>query len=243
MTIHVSMQNVEVLGFEAPNLHVSMQNVEVLGFEAPNLHVSMQNVEVLGFEAPNLHVSKICIEVLLDQHFPRGLVPKYYGTIHGADEYFAQRLHEQTWSRAKATDHEKALWAASLIIDALNFKGDKHSVYEVLQANSNASAEIIRAADASQVLEFPRDADTEVPEEIRVATYEIAHSLLDGKDPDLELEALGIVSQSIQDTTTSYSREQVPIEHIINGIPSTQAWRLLRSYLREDDAIILSRIS
>jgi len=147
---------------------------------------------------------------------------EYYGTIHEADTYFAQRLHERTWSQSKAVDREKVLWAAMLIIDALNYKGDKHSEL--------------------QFLEFPRDADTEVPEEIRVATYEIAHSLLDGKDPDIELEALGIKSYGFQGEATSHNREQVPIEHIINGVPSEQAWRLLRPYLREDDAIVLSRI-
>jgi len=82
----------------------------------------------------------------------------------------------------------------------------------------------------------------EVPEEIRVATYEIAHSLLDGKDPNIELEALGIKSYGFQGEVVSHNKEQVPIEHIINGVPSTQAWRLLRPYLRDDDAIILSRI-
>ena len=147
---------------------------------------------------------------------------EYYGTIHEADIYFAKRLHERTWSQSKAVDHERALWAAALIIDALNYKGNKHS--------------------ESQFLEFPRDADTEVPEEIRVATYEIAHSLLDGKDPDIELEALGIKSYGFQGEAVSNNREQVPIEHIINGVPSTQAWRLLRPYFREDDAIVLSRI-
>ena len=50
-------------------------------------------------------------------------------------------------------------------------------------------------AEGSQELEFPRGADTEVPEAIRRACYEIAHTLLDGKDPELELENLGIVSQ------------------------------------------------
>ncbi len=174
---------------------------------------------------------------------PTHITFEYYGTIYEADTYFAGRLHEDAWSRAKVIDHEKALWAATLIIDALNYKGYKHSVYEILEANIDADDDTVRAANISQTLEFPRDEDTEVPEEIRVATYEIAHSLLDGKDPDLELEALGIISHTIHDTTNSYSRNQIPIEHIINGIPSTQAWRLLRPFLREDDAIVLSRVS
>ena len=63
----------------------------------------------------------------------------------------------------------------------------------------------------------------------RIACYEIAHSLLDGKDPELELENLGIVSQGFGSVRTTYNRSQIPIEHIINGIPSVQAWRHLEA--------------
>ena len=113
----------------------------------------------------------------------------------------------------------------------------------LLQANPSASDGDIRQAEASQPLEFPRGADTEVPEAIRMASYEIAHSLLDGKDPEMELENLGIVSQGFGSVRTAYNRSQVPIEHIINGIPSAAAWRLLKPFLRDDEAIKLSRIS
>jgi hypothetical protein len=130
-----------------------------------------------------------------------------------------------------------------LIIDALNYKGYKSAVYTLLLGSPNASDEEIRAAEAAQPLEYPRGADSVVPEAIRRATYEIAHELLDGKDPELELETLGIVSQGYGSVRTSYSRNQVPIEHIINGIPSSQAWRWLRPFLREDDALVLARIS
>jgi hypothetical protein len=147
----------------------------------------------------------------------------YYGTLQEANDYFDKRLHERTWLKSSQTRREQALWTATLIIDGLNFKGDKHS--------------------ETQYLEFPRDDDTEVPKDVRVASYEIAHELLDGKNPNEELEALGITQHGFGGVSTSYSRNQIPIEHIINGIPSQQTWRLLRPYLREDDAIILSRIS
>jgi len=257
--LRASRQFVELLVEEAPNLRASRQFVEVLGFREFNTRVSRQFVELLVNEDPTLVVSRQFTELLMVENpnlvvfrqFVEALAPvnifrpsassllvlqhgiyidmgyhitvEYYGTLQEANDYFGNRLHERVWSKSSPTNRERALWAASLIIDALNFKGDKHS--------------------ESQWLEFPRDDDTEVPEEIRVTSYEIAHSLLDGKDPDLELEALGIISHSIQDTTTSYSRQQVPIEHIINGVPSEQAWRLLRPFLREDDAIVLSRIS
>ena len=167
----------------------------------------------------------------------------YYGDVSEADEYFAMRLHERAWLIASVATKPKALWAASLIVDALNFKGVKHTVYTLLQANPSASAENIRQAEAAQPLEFPRGADTEVPQAIRIASYEIAHALLDGKDPEMELENLGITSQGFGSVRTAYNRSQVPIEHIINGIPSAAAWRLLKPFLRDDEAIKLSRIS
>lgn len=167
----------------------------------------------------------------------------YYGNLSEAEEYFALRFRERAWSNADLADRPKALWAASVIIDALNYKGYKSTVYTLLEGSPSVSDEEIREAEADQDLEFPRGADSTVPEAIRRATYEIAHDLLDGKDPEIELENLGIISQSYAAVRTSYSRNQVPIEHIINGIPSSQAWRWLRPFLREDDAIALARIS
>jgi hypothetical protein len=171
------------------------------------------------------------------------ITQEYYGDEVEADDYFSKRLHEYAWTEASASDHTKALWAATLIIDALNFKGVKKAVYDLLAANPSASDEEIRVANASQTLEFPRDSDTVVPEAVRIACYEISHSLLDGKDPEMELENLGITSQGFGSVRTSYNRTQIPIEHIINGIPSSQAWRYLMPFLRDDEAIRISRVS
>lgn len=168
---------------------------------------------------------------------------EYYGTVQEATEYFALRLHERAWTKAKPADRPKALWAATQIIDALNFKGMKSTVWELLYDYPNATDEEIREAEVDQALEFPRGEDEEVPETIRWACYEIAHALLDGKDPELELENLGITSQGYSSVRTTYNRNQVPIEHIINGIPSPQAWRWLKPFLRDDDAIKLARVS
>ena len=166
-----------------------------------------------------------------------------YGTLSEANEYFALRLHSTAWLDSSVADRPKALWAATLIVDALNFKGYKAPVYALLAATPLATSEEIRTAEASQALEFPRGEDTVVPEDIRRASYEIAYAILDGKDPELELENLGIVSQGYASVRTTYARNQVPIEHIVNGIPSPQAWRWLKPFLRDDDAIRLSRVS
>jgi len=141
----------------------------------------------------------------------------YYGTLVEADSYFASRLHERAWFDADPADRPKALWAATQIIDALNYKGNKHSVYTLLLANPSASQDEIRAAEASQPLEFPRGADTTVPEAVRIAAFEIAHALLDGKDPELELENLAVNSMGYGAVKTSYERSQLPIEHCQHG--------------------------
>jgi len=167
----------------------------------------------------------------------------FYGTLDEADEYFANRLHETAWTEASANDRRKALVAARCIIDALNYKGRKASVHAILQANPSASQDEIRAAEAGQPLEFPRGADTAVPEAIRVAGYEIAYALLDGKDPELELENLAVSTMGYGSVKTSYERSQLPIEHIINLVPSSVAWRLLKPFLRDSDAMRLSRLS
>jgi len=167
----------------------------------------------------------------------------HYGTLQEAQEYFENRLHETAWSKAQVADRPKALRAATRIIDTLNFKGDKHTVHVLLEANEDASEDEIRAEEAAQALEFPRGADTVVPEAIRLACYEIGHSLLDGKDPELELENLGIISSGLSSVRTTYNLAQVPIEHIVNGVPNALAWRYLRPFLRDEDAIKLSRVS
>jgi hypothetical protein len=169
----------------------------------------------------------------------------YYGTITEANEYFSYRLHEEAWTDATTNDREKALIRATSIIDALNFKGQKAAVYdEMYDANGDEIdwyEEDARAAQVSQELEFPRDEDTTVPQEIKIACWEIAYALLDGVDPDLEMENLGIVSQGMASVRTTYSPDHAQVEHLKNGIPSAAAWRYLRPFLRTDGEIRISR--
>lgn len=166
-----------------------------------------------------------------------------YGSVADATTYFANRLHEHAWTEAEIADRPKALLAATAIIDTLNFKGNKHPVHELLENNASATVAEVRAAEASQLLEFPRGSDTTVPQAIERACYEIAHALLDDIDPELELEALQISSAGYESVRTTYSRSQEPVVHIINGVPSSLAWRLLQPFLRDEDAIRLARIS
>ena len=170
----------------------------------------------------------------------------YYGTVNEANEYFDNRLHEEAWSDTSAEDRVKALIRATQIIDALNFKGHKAAVDVYHDENGNLfdgyDEEDLRDANLSQELEFPRGTDTVVPDAIKISNWEIAYNLLDGVDPDLELENLGVVSQGIASVRTTYNRNHTQIEHLTHGIPSAAAWRYLRPFLRDGDDIKLSRV-
>lgn len=167
----------------------------------------------------------------------------YYGSVDEANAYFAARLHEHAWTASSSVKRSNALIAARRLIDGLNFKGCKHTVYTLLLASPDADADAIRQAEASQPLEFPRGADITVPESIRIAEYEIAHALLDDKDPELDLETLAVTTVNYGGAKTSFERSQMPIEHIVNLIPSAMAFRMLSPFLRDDDAVKLLRVS
>jgi hypothetical protein len=165
----------------------------------------------------------------------------HYGTVTDGDTYFSYKLHETVWSAANANDRHLALIAATKIIDALNFKGDKHTLF--ISTYAEVGDVVYLAANASQNLEFPRDGDTTVPLQIEHACYEIARSLLDGRDPETELEALSMTSQGYAALKTQYIREGLPMEHIVNGVPSFAAWCLLRPFLRDVSSFQVNRAS
>lgn len=178
-----------------------------------------------------------------------------YGSVAEATDYFANRLHEFAWTQAEPTDRPKALIFATRIIDTLNFKGNKATISALLTASgcdSDISEALddccvsvaeIQEASLAQNLAFPRGTDTVPPDTIVCACYEIAHSLLDGKDPEIELENLGVISHGYASVRTTYSRGHVPIEHLINYVPNALAWRWLKPFLRDEDAIILRRVN
>ena len=195
----------------------------------------------------------------------------YYGTIDDANAYFAERLHEVVWSDTSDGDRVKALKAATRRIDALNFKGQKHTVWLAQQASPDTTSNdewislyiaatggksdavsliggysdppIDPTDELAQELEFPRGSDIAVPSAIERACYEIAYSLLDGKDPELALEAIAVSSQAYSSVRTSYNRDQKPLAHVMNLIPSAIAWAILVPFLRDDNYVEFSRVS
>jgi len=170
----------------------------------------------------------------------------YYGSLADANEYFDNRLFEEAWFDAAASDRPKALIKATQIIDALNFKGDKATVYDILYDADGDELDVtdeeIREAEEAQETEFPRGEDIEIPDAILIACWEIAHALLDGIDPELDVENLGVVSQGYASVRTTYARSQSQVEHLMHGVPSATAWRYLKPFLRDADDVKLSRV-
>ena len=145
-----------------------------------------------------------------------------YLTPAEAQEYFDARIGADAWEEASETDQDKALKHASRVIDRLNYIGSK--------------------AVATQERQFPRGTDTLVPKAIKDATCEVALSLLDGVDPNMEYENISMNSQGYGNVRSNYDRTHVP-PHIVSGIPSFIAWTYLQPYLRDPYSFDIHRTS
>ena len=170
-----------------------------------------------------------------------------YATRAEADAYFATRLHSELWDASTVANRNTVLIQATRIIDDLDFKGMKNTaflVWEPIKTKILTDADIlsINNAGATQALEFPRGIDTNIPEDIKKATYEIAFALLDGRDVDADVEGLQQVSQGFSSVRTTYTRAYLP-EHLVNGVPSPTAWRYLKRYVKDRAGIRVSRVS
>ena len=176
-----------------------------------------------------------------------------YVDINYANAYFATRLNTDVWDNASTQDQQKSLIQATRLIDNLNFKGFK------------------AVTDGSQKLQFPRitlNPDTNpvflyylqdpvynddelnptqlptpiLPEDIQIATCEIAIALLDGRDPDMDYENLRIVSGGMSGSRVTYD-SATQQEHTRAGIPSVAAWRRLLPYLVDPNSLNLRRVN
>ena len=97
---------------------------------------------------------------------------KYYSTLTDAIAYNNERPHS-IWSTVTTSNQEKFMLDATRAIDRLAFKGKKKAVYDLLVADPDATEAEIRAADDGQILQFPRDTQTVVPERIFFAHVNI----------------------------------------------------------------------
>jgi hypothetical protein len=145
-----------------------------------------------------------------------------YADTAYAYAYFCDRLRTKAFDDATIMERAKALKEATLLIDVLNFAGDK--------------------TDSAQEREFPRGGDTVIPKAIKDACCEIAIMLLDDVDPQLEAETLGNLRSGIGDAQV-VKDPSAPNDHIRAGIPSLRAWNLLLPFLRDPGNVSVSRAS
>jgi hypothetical protein len=136
-----------------------------------------------------------------------------YCNISEAQDYFDDsRLNAEAWDDSSSEKQLKALKQATRMIDRLSFKGAKTYI--------------------DQINEFPRCGLFVIPQDIQIACCELALTLLDGVDPDLEEEDLGAISEGYSTVRVALD-PNIRKDHIRAGVPSVEAWKHLLPYLRD----------
>jgi hypothetical protein len=143
-----------------------------------------------------------------------------YTDVTYAAAYFCKRLHTEAWDTADTPTKTKALSHASMLLNRLNYVDDKTS--------------------PTQEDEWPRFKATVIPDAIQQACCELALSLLDGIDPDLEIKNLSNTKEEFGQVKNTFDRSQMT-EHILAGVPSIAAWRLVLPWLRDNRSVTLVR--
>lgn len=156
-----------------------------------------------------------------------------YATIEYGNNYFDTKLNSDAWSDASVDDKSKALTMATRAIDRLDYIG------RPTQVALDAGNQFPRGMATDNILD-PLLADTEVPEDVKIACCEEALSLLSGADPDENLTNTRISSEAYSSVRTNY--DGPPLPHEMSGITSPSAWRLLFPYIRDRRNIELRRI-
>lgn len=145
-----------------------------------------------------------------------------YVTNSEANTYFQDvRYNSGLWNQTSEENKTKLLLEATQLIENLNFSGDKYV--------------------ETQELEFPRG-DLGVPEDIKIACYEIAYAILAGRDVEYDAQLMGQTTASSQIGRLVVDSDTINLAKI-HSIPSVKAWLKLRPYLRNGSVITLSRIN
>jgi hypothetical protein len=140
-----------------------------------------------------------------------------YNTLAEVDALLKKTIYYNDWKLF--VDKEAAIYMATNIIDQLKYSGSK--------------------TDSEQENEFPRDDNVEVPEVVKRAHALIASAISRGADPELDYEAKDVTSTAFSSMRTTRKNEKE--DHVVAGVPSVTAWRLLLPYLEHDLSLVLTR--
>lgn len=157
----------------------------------------------------------------------------HYGTVTGGDLYFNNRLNSKQWRQASPDDKRKSLIMATQLIDRLNFIGSRSYTLQRLQF---PRTEILENIGVQLSVSAER-----VPDDIITACYLIGLKLLSGYSPDSETNSLAISMSKFHVAQTFYERSFV-LEHQRAGIPSQEAWLMLRPYVDPNNTITLIKV-
>lgn len=145
-----------------------------------------------------------------------------YVTTSEVDTYASERLNSRAWETASTTNRNKAIIQATRIMERLNYSDEK--------------------TEEDQELEFPRGSDVTIPQAIKDACCEIVIALLGGADVERKADQQKVTSRRYASVGTSYD-PRIVSEHAAAGVPSYEAWLLLRPYLADPSSVVISRIS
>lgn len=136
----------------------------------------------------------------------------YYSTVEAGDAYFQEQLDCSDWFAATPAKKLTALKQATQIVDSLPLIGEK--------------------LVADQTLEFPRDYQSAIPDQVLWAVYEISKRLLAGVDVET-LVSRNLVKEKFGPVEREFRQYQEENAYLYLGIPSQKAYRLLLPYLRQ----------
>lgn len=149
-----------------------------------------------------------------------------YGSLADANTYHSTYDLTGLWAGYSDAQKTAALNRATLLIDRLQFVGERY--------------------DEDQELSFPRmfddgikaiiiDTDRSsgaviVPKDVEYATYEQAKFLLDTKDDEVIQKILnGVTSISVSATSESYDASKLPVS--VETRLATEVYRMLKKFL------------
>lgn len=142
-----------------------------------------------------------------------------YINVADTDSWLATTSEDTSfWSPLTSEEKLSILRDSTAIINRLRFRGEKTS--------------------SSQINAFPRYSTSVIPQNIMRATVYIALSISEGFSPNIEYTDLGRVSQKTAGISSTYTTKQ-PAEHVVAGVPSVTAWRLLLPFMPNPKYITL----
>ncbi len=125
---------------------------------------------------------------------------------------------------------------AQYYFDRLVFTDDwDEATAETREVALNEATDLVSALDIPTYVTY-----ADVPEDIQIATADIALKLLEGYDMSVEQHEATLDYQTRGKLKVTNAKKEIPL-HIVAGIPSIPAWEILSGYLNITTTIRVDR--